>query len=49
MFKPKSSYEIITTPEQVQELSEQILSTLPYPVLGVDCEGLSKGRPLCLL
>lgn len=30
-------------------ISKIILETQPAPVLGVDCEGLSKGRPLALI
>ena len=40
---------IITKPEEVREISTAILRSRPEPILGVDCEGLTKGRPLCLL
>jgi hypothetical protein len=40
---------VVTTEEEVEELTYSILNTLPLAVLGVDCEGLSKGRPLSLL
>jgi ribonuclease D len=33
----------------VKEISLAILKSQPEPILGVDCEGLSKGHPLCLL
>jgi hypothetical protein len=42
IFNTHEEYVIITKPEEVKEIS-------PDPILGVDCEGLAKGRPLCLL
>lgn len=33
----------------MRAISQAILNTKPDPILGVDCEGLSKGRPLSLL
>lgn len=42
-------YVFVNSPEEVAEISNAILKTIPPPVLGVDCEGLSKGRPLSLL
>ena len=45
----ESKYYIITNPYEVQDLCAKILNCHPPPILGVDCEGLSKGRPLCLL
>ena len=49
IFNTHESYVIITKPEEVKAISQAILSTLPEPILGVDCEGLTKGRPLSLL
>ena len=49
IFNTHEEYVIITTPEQVKEISNAILKSQPEPILGVDCEGLTKGRPLCLL
>lgn len=49
IFNTHESYVIITKPEEVKAISQAILQTLPEPILGVDCEGLTKGRPLSLL
>ena len=49
LFNTHESYVIITTPEEVYVLCKTILDTRPEPILGVDCEGLTKGRPLSLL
>lgn len=49
IFNTHEEYVIITKPEEVKEISTAILRTHPEPILGVDCEGLTKGRPLCLL
>jgi hypothetical protein len=49
VFDTKEQYYIITHPYEVSELAAAILNTEPPPILGVDCEGLTKGRPLSLL
>jgi hypothetical protein len=49
IFNTHEEYVIITKPEEVREISTAILRSRPEPILGVDCEGLAKGRPLCLL
>jgi ribonuclease D len=49
IFNTHEEYVIITKPEEVKEISQAILRSKPDPILGVDCEGLAKGRPLCLL
>ena len=49
IFNTHEEYVIITKPEEVKEISTAILRSRPEPILGVDCEGLAKGRPLCLL
>jgi len=40
---------LIETPELVESLCRQILMCYPPPVLGLDCEGLIKGKPIALL
>jgi hypothetical protein len=42
-------YILITHQNEVRELAAAILNTQPEPVLGIDCEGLAKGRPLSLV
>ena len=49
IFNTHEEYVIITKPEEVKEIAAAILKSKPEPILGVDCEGLAKGRPLCLL
>jgi exonuclease 3'-5' domain-containing protein 1 len=49
IFNTHEEYVIITKPEEVKEISTAILRSRPEPILGVDCEGLAKNRPLCLL
>jgi len=49
IFGNQRPYYLVSKAQEVKELTASIFHTLPYPVLGVDCEGLSKGRPLCLL
>lgn len=49
IFNTHEEYVIITKPDEVKEISTAILRSRPEPILGVDCEGLAKGRPLCLL
>ena len=48
-FVEQSKYYIITKPYEVQEICARILKSDPLPILGIDCEGLTKGRPLSLL
>lgn len=49
IFNKEESYYTITKPYEVAELTSTILNSQPPPILGVDCEGLTKGRPLSLI
>ena len=45
------TYEVIQTFERSEEVAQQIIeaSRNGETVLGVDCEGILRGRPLCLI
>ena len=43
------NYTLIETPELVESVCREILTCYPFPVLGLDCEGLIKGKPIALL
>ena len=45
----EDKYYILTKAYEVEEICTKILNSHPPPILGVDCEGLSKGRPLSLV
>lgn len=53
IFAPsdQGQFYLITQAWEIQELCEAILTsgTNPPPVLGLDCEGLCKNKPLSLL
>ena len=45
-------YYVITEPWEVKQLSHAIMNasrTLNTPILGLDCEGLTKNRPMQLI
>ena len=43
------NYTLIETAELVETVCREILTSYPPPVLGLDCEGLIKGKPIALL
>jgi hypothetical protein len=45
------NYELVQTFERAEEIAQQMIdaSTTSEPVIGVDCEGILRGRPLCLI
>lgn len=52
LSKPKNqSYELVTTLERANEVSMAMLDSArdQNTILGVDCEGILRGRPLCLI
>lgn len=51
-FADKSqTYELVQTFDRSQEIAQQIIeaSRNGEAVIGVDCEGILRGRPLCLI
>lgn len=51
-FADKSqTYELVQAFERSEEIAQQIIeaSRSGEPVIGVDCEGILRGRPLCLI
>ena len=47
--KSGSNYTIIETSQDVETLCKAILTCPVPPVLGLDCEGLIKGKPIALI
>ena len=45
------TFELVQTFERSEEVAQQIIeaSRSGEPVIGVDCEGILRGRPLCLI
>ena len=43
------AYTLVEDRDMVSKVCQQILSSFPPPVLGVDCEGLLRNQPISLL